>query len=390
MKYDVAVVGGGIHGVGVAQAAAASGYSVILLEQYSTLAQGTSSKSSKLIHGGLRYLENFDISLVAECLRERHYLLQNAPHIVTLRPVYIPIYAHSKRPAWMIRAGLSLYAILGGLKKEARFSRVYDLNLPDLAQLDKTNLKAVFRYYEAQTDDSVLTVAVMRSAQDMGAELKLSATVNKIEIGSNECTINFQSESGQQEIRAKCTVNAAGPWAQDLLTKVLPAQETINVDLVQGTHIILPLEMSKSIFYIESPIDGRPVFVMPWYGDTLIGTTELLYKDDPAKVKPTKKEVQYLLDTFYDHFPALEDKNLQVSEAFAGLRVLPKSDENANKRSRETIYLCDSKEKPRIISIFGGKLTAYRATAEVVLNKIKPGLPIRSAIADTKNINLFG
>ena len=390
MTYDVAVIGGGIHGVGVAQAAAAAGYSVVLLEQYSTLAQGTSSRSSKLIHGGLRYLENFDFTLVAECLRERHYLLQNAPNLVKLQPVYIPIYTHSKRPSWMIRAGLSLYAILGGLKEAARFSRVRDLNNPELTQLDKTNLKTVFRYCEAQTDDSVLTVAVMRSAQDMGAELKLNSLVQEIDINSDECVVHYLDDLQPQELRAKCIVNAAGPWAKEMLAKVHPVQESINVDLVQGTHIILPLSLGDSIFYIESPIDQRPVFVMPWYGDTMIGTTELVFDDNPANTKPTEKEKQYLLDTFYDHFPAIKNKNLQISESFAGLRVLPRSEENANKRSRETIYLQNEKEKPRLISIFGGKLTAYRATAEIVIDKIKPSLPIRSAIADTKNIRLFG
>ena len=168
-EYDLAVIGGGIHGVGVAQAAVASGYSVVLLEQYSTLAQGTSSRSSKLIHGGLRYLEHFDLSLVAECLRERHYLLKNASSIVKLRPVYIPVYTHSKRSPWIIRAGLSIYALLGRFKKETRFSRVHNHNDSCLRQLNKEGLLAVYRYYEAQTDDSVLTLGVLRSAQELGA-----------------------------------------------------------------------------------------------------------------------------------------------------------------------------------------------------------------------------
>ena len=390
MDFEVAVVGGGIHGVGVAQAAAAAGYSVVLLEQYATLAQGTSSRSSKLIHGGLRYLENFDLSLVAECLRERHYLLQNAPNIVKLRPVYIPVYSNSKRPAWMIRAGLSLYALLGGLKKEARFSRVKDFSHPDLAELNRADLKAVFRYYEAQTDDSVLTVAVMRSAQDMGAELCLNSTVQRIELTQSGCEIYFQQKSQEYKFNAKIIVNAAGPWANQVLKNIHPMQETVDIDLVQGTHIILPIDLGEKIFYVESPIDGRPVFVMPWYGDTMIGTTELLFERDPAETQPTKKETEYLLNTFYEFFPEIKNQNLSVSEAFAGLRVLPRSAENANNRSRETIFLCDRKDKPRVVSIFGGKLTAYRATAEIVLEKIKKSLPIRSPVADTKNISLFG
>lgn len=389
MDYDVAVVGGGIHGVGVAQAAAAAGYSVVLLEQYTTLAQGTSSRSSKLIHGGLRYLENLDFALVAECLRERHYLLNNAPSIVKLKPVYIPVYTHSKRSPLTIRAGLTLYALLGGLKKEARFSRIRNLNIPELALLDKTDLQAVFRYYEAQTDDSMLTVAVMRSAQDMGAELKLNCTVQNIEIREHACIVEYREDSEIQQLNATSVVNAAGPWATQVLSKITPQQDSIDVDLVQGTHIILPIELGENIYYIESPIDGRPVFVMPWYGDTMIGTTELVFDKDPAETKPTSKEIEYLLETFYTYFPALKNKSTAASEAFAGLRVLPRSGENANKRSRETIYLCDRKHKPRVVSIFGGKLTAYRATAEIVLNKIKDNLPLRTAMADTKNISLI-
>ena len=390
MDCDVAIVGGGIHGVGVAQAAAAAGYSVILLEQYSTLAQGTSSRSSKLIHGGLRYLENFDFALVAECLRERHYLLQNAPSIVKLKPVFIPVFARSRRPPWMIRAGLSLYALLGGLKKEARFCKVKNYNIPELALLDKTNLRAVFRYYEAQTDDSMLTVAVMRSAQDMGADLRLGCAVQKIAVQEQGCVIEYLHNNTLHSITAASVVNAAGPWVSRVQELITPRQQNVAIDLVQGTHIILPFELGENIYYIESPIDGRPVFVMPWYGDTMVGTTELVFDGNPADTKPTGKEIEYLLETFYAHFPALKNKNLPSCESFSGLRVLPRSTQNANKRSRETIYLCDRKTKPRVVSIFGGKLTAYRATAEIALSKIKPSLPIRSANADTKNINLFG
>ena len=390
MDCDVAVIGGGIHGVGVAQAAAAAGYSVILLEQYATLAQGTSSRSSKLIHGGLRYLENFDFALVAECLRERHYLLQNAPSMVKLKPVYIPVYNHSKRSSWMIRAGLSLYALLGGLKKEARFSRVRDINIPELALLKKSDLRAVFRYYEAQTDDSMLTVAVMRSAQDMGAELRLSCSVQRVTINEHGCDIQFQQNNSTQQISAASVVNAAGPWANQVQALITPTQQNVDIDLVQGTHIILPLELGENIYYIESPIDGRPVFVMPWYGDTMVGTTELVFEDDPANTKPTSKEIEYLLETFYTYFPEIKNRNIPTCESFSGLRVLPRSAKNANKRSRETIYLCDRETKPRVVSIFGGKLTAYRATAEIALNKIKESLPLRSAIAETKNISLFG
>jgi len=250
-EYDIAVIGGGIHGVGVAQAAAAAGYSVVVLEQYATLAQGTSSRSSKLIHGGLRYLENFEFSLVRECLTERSYLLKNAPSLVQLRPVYIPIYKHSQRPAWMIRAGLSLYALLGGLRKASRFRKVRDFSDPALQHINKQDLKAVFCYYEAQTDDAKLTKAVMQSAESMGAVLELNAKVQSIELLEKGSLIQYQQETSTQKLNAKCIVNAAGPWATRVIEQVVPQQKNIAVDLVQGTHIILPIEWKENIFYVE-------------------------------------------------------------------------------------------------------------------------------------------
>jgi glycerol-3-phosphate dehydrogenase len=164
MEYDVAIIGGGIHGVGVAQAAAARGHKTVLLEQYDHLAEGTSSRSSKLIHGGLRYLEQYEFSLVRECLLERSYLLNNAPDLVKLTPVYIPIYKSSKRSALMIRAGLSLYALLGNFSVDARFKKVKKSQWNQLHGLNQQDLQAVYQYYEAQTDDSLLTKAVMDSA----------------------------------------------------------------------------------------------------------------------------------------------------------------------------------------------------------------------------------
>ncbi len=397
MDYDVAIIGGGIHGVGVAQAAATRGYKTVLLEQYDHLAEGTSSRSSKLIHGGLRYLEQFEFSLVRECLLERSYLLKNAPELVKLTPVYIPIYKNSKRSPWMIRAGLSLYALLGNLNADARFKSIKKAHWNDLQGLNTKNLCAVYQYYEAQTDDSLLTQAVMLSAKEYGAELILNAKVNRIKLESNSCQVSYvntlnpnnkPSDIIEKTLTSKVVINAAGPWASELLDKVQPKQKNVNVDLVQGAHIVLPIQLGEVIFYIESPDDKRPIFVMPWYGKTLIGTTESLFDDDPSKTYPLEKEVEYLLDAFYFYFPEQKNKHLLISNKFAGLRVLPRSQKNANQRSRETIYLRDRKNKPRLLSIFGGKLTAYRATAEHVVGYIESSLSSSDSHIDTKNLKL--
>jgi glycerol-3-phosphate dehydrogenase len=169
---------------------------------------------------------------------------------------------------------------------------------------------------------------------------------------------------------------------------VQPKQNNVQVDLVQGAHIVLPIQLDEVIFYIESPKDKRPVFVMPWYDETMIGTTESLFDDDPSKTQPSDQEVEYLLEAFYAYFPEWRVKGLEISSQFSGLRVLPRSQKNANQRSRETIYLRDRKNKPRLLSIFGGKLTAYRATAEHVLARIESSLPETSARVSTKELKL--
>ncbi len=389
MDYDVAVIGGGIHGVGVAQAAAIRGYKTILIEQYSDLAQGTSSRSSKLIHGGLRYLEQYQFSLVRECLLERSYLLKNAPDLVTLKPIYIPVYKDSKRPSWMIYVGLSMYALLGNLASDARFKIVPKNKWSQLHNLNKDNLQAVFQYYEAQTDDCLLTHAVMNSAQEHGAELMLNTNVSSIYLLNNHNLITCETNTGTtKKISSTTVINAAGPWAARVLDKVQPKQEKIAVDLVQGTHIVLPLQLGDIIFYLESPDDKRPLFVMPWYGNTLVGTTESLFTQEPSSTTPLKEEVEYLLRAFSHHFPAFKQEQLKIKHQFSGLRVLPSGANNSNQRSRETIYLRDRKIKPRLLSIFGGKLTTYRATSEKVIIYLQESLPKQQPYTETKYLKL--
>ncbi len=393
MDYDVAIIGGGIHGVGVAQASAASGYRTVLLEKYDHLAEGTSSRSSKLIHGGLRYLEQFELTLVRECLLERSYLLKNAPELVKLTPVYVPIYKSSKRAPWMIRSGLTLYALLGNLSAETRFKKIKKAHWNKLHGLNTENLYTVYQYYEAQTDDRLLTQAVMLSAQEYGAELILNAKVKSIKLGrdGNQVSyVNYLNPNNiiEKTLTSKVVINAAGPWASEIVSNVQPKQKNINVDLVQGAHIVLPVQLGEVIFYVESQEDKRPIFIMPWYGKTMIGTTESLFDGDPSKTYPLDKEVDYLLDAFYFYFPEQKNKSLSISDKFSGLRVLPRNKKNANQRSRETIYLRDRKKKPRLLSIFGGKLTAYRATAEHVIEYIESSLSSPRSHIDTRKLKL--
>ncbi len=383
-SYDVAVIGGGIHGVGVAQAAAAAGYSVVLFEQ-TELAIGTSSRSSKLIHGGLRYLESFEISLVHESLRERELLIKLAPDLVRRQDFFIPVYNTTKRGAWMMRAGLTMYSILAGLGKSVRFGSVRKSQWGDLDGIKTDGLKKVFRYTDGQTDDRLLTQSVMQSAKSLGAELACPASVTRIQIQDSGCEIEFNHQNSAHSIQANTIVNAAGPWANRILEMVTPTQKPMAVDLVQGAHLELPGQVSQGCYYIEMPQDQRAVFVMPWKDRTLLGTTEHVYEGDPGKVVPLPVETEYLLEGFRHYFP---NRATEVLHSWAGLRVLPAATGAAFKRSRETQLPVDNKKQPRFLSIFGGKLTGYRATALKVMKVLQPTLPSVKAVADTAELRL--
>jgi glycerol-3-phosphate dehydrogenase len=383
--YDVVIIGGGIHGAGVAQAAAAEGHSVLLLEQ-SGLASGTSSRSSKLIHGGLRYLESAQFRVVRECLRERSLLLKLAPELVRLVPFYSPIYSDTHRRPWQIRIGLSLYRLLTGFDASGRFARVPPGEWDGLDGLEQERLDAVFRFYDAQTDDALLTKAVMRSALGLGAELAMPARFTAAERHEGGCTIRYLEGNNEKGCRARILINAAGPWANEVLARITPAITPLAMDLVQGTHLLLPEPLTKGIYYVEAPQDGRAVFIMPWGGNTLVGTTETPYKGDPAAVRPLLQEQHYLLEVLSHYFPRYRD--VAPISAFAGLRVLPAGGGRAFGRSRETLLHTDRSDSPRVLTIYGGKLTAYRAAAEQVMARIVTSLPRRHALADTRCLPL--
>jgi len=398
--YDLVVIGGGIHGVGVAQAAAAAGYHTLVLEQ-GELASGTSSRSSKLIHGGLRYLEHGQFSLVRECLHERTLLLKNAPELVRLQPFFIPVYADSVRSPWLLRAGLTLYSLLGGAGRDTRFRRVPSREWTTLDGLKTAGLQTVFQYQDAQTDDAALTRAVMASAQTLGAQLKTQATFIAASGLENREKDHWQIRYRQHEQEHTCTataiVNAAGPWANDVLARIETTAKPVSVELVQGTHLVLEGKLEHGIYYLQSPRDQRPVFAMPWQlaGEAtgsaiLLGTTETRFTGNPDEVHPLPAEQEYLLETYRCYFSATP----KVHAAFAGLRVLPvPENQHANKnqyaaRQRETVLQTDSPDCPRLLTIYGGKLTAYRATAEKVLHKLQNSLPDKAPVADTRTLPL--
>ena len=380
MEYDIAVIGGGIQGAGVAQAASAAGYKVIVFEQ-TAIASGTSSKSSKLIHGGLRYLETGQFKLVRKTLLERERLIKLAPTLVKPVKFYIPIYSQTTRSAWQIRVGLFLYQILGGFKKYTQFKKL-NLSSQPINNLRITDLKAVFQYYDAQTDDKKLTESVMHSAESLGTVLSCPSEV--ISLNYINSMYEVKTNNIEECIKAKFIVNVSGPWVNQVLDKVdgTPVVK-MECDLVQGTHIVLDTPAPDGVVYVEAPQDKRAIFIMPWKGKTLVGTTEKNYVGDPAKVIPTETEINYLKDV-YLHYMLL--KNVTIIESFAGLRVLPRIQGSFFVRPRDTVIHASAE---KLLTLYGGKLTGYRVTAEDVLEKIKKVLPIKMTdCKQTKNIHL--
>ncbi|MFN0242453.1 MAG: FAD-dependent oxidoreductase [Planctomycetota bacterium] len=390
-EVDVAVIGGGIHGAGVLQAAVAAGHSALLLEAQA-LASGTSSRSSKLIHGGLRYLENAQLGLVRESLAERATLARVAQGLVKLVPFYLPIYRETTRRPWQIRAGLSLYAALGDLAREARFTKVPKRAWGDLDGLRTDGLQAVFRYFDGQTDDAALVRAVARSAQSLGAHVECPAELVSAQRHAPNAAsafdgyvLHYKAGEREHECRARIVVNAAGPWANRVRERMTPLPPGMTIDLVAGTHIELTGSLTAGIYYAEAPSDRRAVFLMPWKGHTLVGTTETPFTGDPRAVKPLAREIEYLQETLRHYLPQHEGT---LIDAWAGLRVLPSGEGSAFLRRRDTTLVCDDEKTPRMVAIYGGKLTGYRATAEKVIERVKSELPARASRGSTKEIVL--
>lgn len=381
-RVDVVVIGAGIHGAGVAQCAGARGYRVRVLER-TAVAAGTSSRSSKLIHGGLRYLETGQWQLVRAALRERALLLRLAPDLVRLVPFHIPVYRATRRRPLTMYAGLGLYAALGNFTPAARFTRLPQRAWSTLDGLSTLGLEAVFRYFDAQTDDAALTQAVLRSAQQFDVALHCPAQFIDAQAIAAGYRVRYRAQDREHEIETATLVNAAGPWAPMIAAQIAPSRAVPAVELVQGTHLIVEGALTTGCYYLEA-IDGRAVFALPWRGATLLGTTETPFRGAPADVTPLDTERDYLRATLRHYFPA---HAATIQAEFAGLRVLPRAASSAFARPRDTL-LVSAAVAPRLVEIFGGKLTTYRHTATQVMDRLAAALPTRPHLADTARLRL--
>ncbi|MEM7316180.1 MAG: FAD-dependent oxidoreductase, partial [Planctomycetota bacterium] len=298
---------------------------------------------------------------------------------------YRPVYNETSRRPMTMRLGLTAYTILAGLNSSTWYRSVPRRDWDNLDGLSTDGLQKVFCYTDAQTDDAALTRAVMRSAESLGARLVMPAELKSIQVRDDDCDVQYQAGDESVSCRATVVVNAAGPWANTVLSRTTPEQSPFPVDNIQGAHLELPGEVERGCYYFEMPSDGRAFFVLPWKGRTMVGTTEHNYKGDPAKVHALDEEVDYLIEGFRRYFP---NRETEVLDKWAGLRVLPAATGAAFKRSRETQLPVDHKQKPRLLSIFGGKLTGYRATALKVMDKLEPSLPKVSRKAQTSELVL--
>ncbi|BFM07860.1 glycerol-3-phosphate dehydrogenase/oxidase [Halioxenophilus aromaticivorans] len=373
--YDLIIAGAGIHGAAIAHQAVSNGLSVLVLEQYDRAARATSGRSSKLIHGGLRYLESFNFKLVRECLLDRQRLLEQYPDLVRMRRFFIPIYKNTNRSRFTINAGLTLYGLLGAGGKYSRHRKIPKKDWDALDGIKQDELLAVYQYWDAQTDDAKLTSRLLQEAQAPNkgpkAEVIFNASVEMCERNGDKLRVKYLQEDVPVVAHGRHFINATGPWVNDTLAKCKPSVEGLPVDLVQGTHLELPGQLKKGIYYFEAPQDKRAVFAMPWYGKILFGTTETVYRGDPAEVKPTMLEESYLLTIFNYYFPDNPVERTDVISSWAGLRVLPSSEASPFKRSRDTIFHKDDDNDPRILSIYGGKLTSHYSTAEKLLKLLR-------------------
>jgi glycerol-3-phosphate dehydrogenase len=378
--FDLAIIGGGINGCGIARDAAGRGNSVFLCEM-NDLASGTSSWSTKLVHGGLRYLEYYEFRLVREALIEREILWQIAPHII--RPLRFVLPHHDGlRPAWLLRLGLFLYDHIGG-RHLLPPTRSVDLTRDEVGKpLVAGRYVRGFEYSDCFVDDARLVVLTARDAADCGAEIctrSRAVEIRQVD-GIWQVTVENTGSGERRTIRARVLVNAGGPWVEQVLASGAGVNARAKVRLVQGSHIVVRKLYAHDRAYMFQNSDGRIVFVIPYQDDfTLIGTTDRDFDGDPANVKASTEEIKYLCDSVSEYLakPVIPE---DVVWTYAGVR--PLYDDGASEAkaaTRDYVFELDTPGGAPLLSIYGGKITTYRRLAEEALERLSPYL--RSAKA---------
>jgi glycerol-3-phosphate dehydrogenase len=383
--FDLAIIGGGVNGCGIARDAVGRGNSVFLCEM-NDLASGTSSWSTKLVHGGLRYLEYYEFRLVREALIEREILWQIAPHII--RPLRFVLPHHSGlRPAWLLRLGLFLYDHIGG-RNLLPPTRSVDLTRDEVGKpLVRNRYVTGFEYSDCFVDDARLVVLTARDAADRGAEIRTRSRA--VEIRQQDKIWNLTVEDAftgaRSTIQARALVNAGGPWVENVLASGAGVNARAKVRLVQGSHIVVPKLYEHDRAYMFQNSDGRIVFAIPYQNDfTLIGTTDRDYEGDPAKVKASAEEIKYLCDSVSEYL-AKQVRPEDVVWTYSGVR--PLYDDGASEAkaaTRDYVFELDTPGGAPLLSIYGGKITTYRRLAEEALERLAPYLRSSTPREDVK------
>jgi glycerol-3-phosphate dehydrogenase len=373
---DLLVIGGGVNGAGIARDAAGRGLKVLLCEK-DDLAEGTSSRSGKLVHGGLRYLEYYEFRLVREALIEREVLLEAAPHIIWPMRFVLP-HSAGQRPAWLIRLGLFLYDHLGG-RKRLPATRSLDLATAPEGKPIKAEFRKAFEYSDCWVDDARLVVLNALDAAARGVEvLTRTPCVSARREGDLWVAELLDEATGRRRtVRARCLVNAAGPWVEQVLGRVAGVNSRRNVRLVKGSHLVMRKFWEGPQAYLLQNTDRRVIFVNPYEGDlALIGTTDIPYEGEPNDVACEADEVAYLLGVLNRYFERQHTPD-DVLHRFSGVRPLyDDAAANPSAVTRDYVFDVEAGEgRAPILSVFGGKITTYRKLAEHALDKLKPFFP---------------
>jgi len=375
--FDLLVIGGGINGAGIARDAAGRGLSVCLVEK-GDLAGATSSASTKLVHGGLRYLEHYEFRLVRESLIERERLLAIAPHIIWPLRFVLPHDA-GLRPRWLLRLGLFLYDHLGG-RKLLPPARSVDLTRPPHAGVLEKRLRRGFAYSDCWVEDSRLVVLNALDAAERGADIRTRTECTGLERGRETWLARLTGPEGPQSVTARMVVNAAGPWVDRVLARALPGRNAAHLRLVKGSHLVFPRLYEGDHCYIFQNRDGRIVFAIPYEEEfTLVGTTDVAFEGDPGAVAISDAEADYICAAVNEYL----GRDVSPGEAawsYAGVRPLydDRSDSNSTVTRDYVFELVrgwDGKA-PALLSVFGGKITTYRELASEAVRLLVPYLPM--------------
>ncbi len=374
-SVDIFIIGGGINGAAVARDAVGRGFSVMLAEA-EDYASATSSSSSKLIHGGLRYLENYEFGLVRESLHERETMLRIAPHICFPLRFFVPITKTQKRPAWIVRIGLMLYDFLSGAQLLARSGALSKTQVAQLPRLKQDGLTAVLHYPDCWIDDARLVLSTLMDARNRGADVLNYRRVEKITSVEDGYTIEMDERGIKRTVHAQYVVNAAGPWANDILDVTQAPFPRSGLRLVRGSHIVLKMpDPAEPEAYTLQSRDGRVIFTLPWLDNRylIIGTTDRPQEEGPRKARCSDEERDYLLKAYNRYFthPGGPATAHDVVWSWAGVRpLIDDGADNPSKVTRESRLAMHKNGTGAFVTIYGGKLTTHRTLGEKVLAKL--------------------